>query len=102
MTNKSDIGVQDQDQSRLIAKLQQKAEVLEKLQQKEQDTQFRLFVEAVQDYAIFMLDSTGHVHTWNLGAQRIKQYSAADIIGKHFSIFYPEEDKRNDKQLGAK
>src|SRR5262249_23691520 len=53
--------------------------------------------EAVQDYAIFMLDPTGHVRTWNRGAWRIKQYSAEEIIGKHFSIFYPEEDKRNGK-----
>lgn len=64
---------------------------------KEQEAQFRLLVEAVQDYAIFMLDPTGHIRTWNLGAQRIKQYAAGEIIGKHFSIFYPEEDTRNGK-----
>lgn len=67
------------------------------LELKQQEAQFQLFVEAVQDYAIFMLDPTGHIRTWNLGARRIKQYTAADIIGKHFSIFYPEEDKRNGK-----
>ena len=65
--------------------------------QPQSEEQFRLLLEAVQDYAIFMLDATGHIRTWNLGAQRIKQYAAADIIGKHFSIFYPEEDKRNGK-----
>jgi PAS domain S-box-containing protein len=65
------------------------------LQQSEQ--QFRLLVEAVQDYAIFMLDPTGHVRTWNLGAKRIKGYAATEIIGEHFSIFYPEEDNRNGK-----
>jgi PAS domain S-box-containing protein len=53
---------------------------------------FRLFVEAVQDYAIFMLDPEGHIVTWNAGAERIKGYTASEIIGKHFSSFYPEED----------
>jgi PAS domain S-box-containing protein len=52
----------------------------------------RLFADAVQDYAIFMLDSTGNIATWNRGAQRIKGYQAPEIIGKHFSIFYPEVD----------
>ena len=55
------------------------------------EERFRLIVQNVQDYAIFMLDPTGHVATWNEGAQRIKQYSADEIIGKHFSIFYPPE-----------
>jgi PAS domain S-box-containing protein len=59
--------------------------------------QFQLLVDAVQDYAIFLLDPTGHIRTWNPGARRIKQYAATDIIGKHFSIFYPEEDKRKRK-----
>lgn len=58
---------------------------------------FRLFVEAVQDYAIFMLDPEGHVVTWNAGAERIKGYQASEIIGKHFSSFYPEEDVRAGK-----
>lgn len=58
---------------------------------------FRTLVESVRDYAIFFLDPTGHVVTWNIGAERIKRYSADEIIGKHFSIFYPEIDKKNDK-----
>jgi PAS domain S-box-containing protein len=49
------------------------------------------------DYAIFMLDPTGVIVTWNEGAQRIKGYSADEIIGRHFSIFYPDEDARNRK-----
>jgi PAS domain S-box-containing protein len=53
---------------------------------------FRLLVESVRDYAIFMLDPTGHVSTWNLGAARIKGYSADEIIGQHFSVFYCQED----------
>lgn len=52
---------------------------------------YRLLVDSVRDYAIFALDPTGHVMTWNVGAMRIKGYSPADIIGKHFSIFYPPE-----------
>jgi PAS domain S-box-containing protein len=57
----------------------------------------RLFIEAVQDYAIFMLDPTGCVITWNTGAERIKGYKASEIIGQHFSRFYPEEDVRGGK-----
>ena len=52
---------------------------------------FRLLVESVRDYAIFMLDPEGRVATWNAGAQRIKGYSAEEIIGRHFSTFYPPE-----------
>jgi PAS domain S-box-containing protein len=60
---------------------------------RESEERFRLLIESVKDYAIFMLDPDGYVSTWNAGAERIKGYSAADIIGKHFSIFYPEEEK---------
>ena len=56
------------------------------------EERFRLLVESVKDYAIFMLDANGQVVTWNAGAQRIKGYSAGEIIGKHFSVFYPIED----------
>ena len=52
---------------------------------------YQLMVEAVQDYAIFMLDPDGYVASWNTGAERIKGYSAAEIIGQHFSVFYPQE-----------
>lgn len=52
---------------------------------------FSLLVDAVKDYAIFMLDPTGNVRTWNAGATRISGYSSKDIIGKHFSIFYTAE-----------
>lgn len=56
------------------------------------DDMFRLLVESIQDYAIFLLDPTGHILTWNEGARRIKGYTADEIIGKHFSIFYPEPE----------
>ena len=58
---------------------------------------FRLLVDSVRDYAIFALDSDGYILTWNKGAQHLKGYSADEIIGKHFSIFYPPEDVAADK-----
>jgi PAS domain S-box-containing protein len=59
---------------------------------RESEERFRLIVQTVRDYAIFMLDPEGRVATWNEGAARIKGYSAHEIIGKHFSVFYPPED----------
>jgi len=56
--------------------------------------EFKLLVESVKDYAIFMLDPEGRIVSWNEGARRIKGYQAEDIIGHHFSRFYPEEDVR--------
>ena len=58
---------------------------------------YRLLIEGVSDYAIFALDAQGHIATWNPGAQRLKGYRAHEIIGKHFSVFYPEEDIRAGK-----
>ena len=55
---------------------------------------FRLLVNAVTDYALYMLDTTGRVVSWNAGAQRFKGYTADEIIGHHFSRFYTEEDVR--------
>jgi PAS domain S-box-containing protein len=55
------------------------------------EERFRLLIEGVADYAIFMLDPNGRVSTWNSGAERIKGYTAGDIIGQHFSIFYPQD-----------
>jgi PAS domain S-box-containing protein len=52
---------------------------------------FRLLVDAVQDYAIFILDPDGYVLTWNSGARNIKGYTREEIVGKHFSVFYPKE-----------
>jgi PAS domain S-box-containing protein len=52
---------------------------------------FRLLVDAVQDYAIFILDPEGYVLTWNTGARSIKGYTREEIVGKHFSVFYPQE-----------
>jgi PAS domain S-box-containing protein len=63
----------------------------------ENELRFTLLVESVTEYAIFMLDPTGHVATWNASAQRIKGYEATEILGQHFSIFYDETDIRAGK-----
>ncbi|UGS36902.1 Adaptive-response sensory-kinase SasA [Capillimicrobium parvum] len=55
--------------------------------------QLALLVDSVVDYAIFLLDPAGHVATWNAGAERIKRYRADEIIGRHFSVFYTEDDR---------
>jgi PAS domain S-box-containing protein len=59
---------------------------------RQSEERFRLLVEGVKDYAIFMLDPRGHITTWNEGARRIKGYEAEEIVGEHFSVFYTEED----------
>jgi PAS domain S-box-containing protein len=63
----------------------------------ESERRFRLMVDSVVDYAIFRLDTEGRVASWNAGAQRIKGYTADDIIGEHFSRFYPREDVERGK-----
>src|SRR5438105_11710272 len=60
----------------------------------EAERQFRMLVESITDYAIYMLDPEGRVTTWNSGAERIKGYRADEIIGQHFSRFYSEEDQQ--------
>ena len=60
---------------------------------RQNEERFRLFIEAVQDYAIFTLDAEGRVSSWNKGAERLNGYATSEIIGKHFSCFYPEEDR---------
>ncbi len=68
-----------------------------RLESLQHESIFRAMVESVQDYAIFVLDPTGVVATWNPGAEQLKGYKAEEIIGKHFSIFYPEVETRNGK-----
>jgi PAS domain S-box-containing protein len=58
------------------------------------EARFRLLVETVEDYAIFMLDPTGRVSSWNAGAQRSQGYAAHEIIGQHFRVFYPPEQQQ--------
>ncbi|UPJ52564.1 PAS domain S-box protein [Bradyrhizobium sp. 200] len=67
----------------------------------ESERNFRLLVEGVADYALYMLDPTGMVTSWNIGGQRIKGYLPDEIIGQHFSCFYTEVDRANGKPLRA-
>jgi hypothetical protein len=69
--------------------LTERRRVEETMRQSEE--RFRSLVQSVKDYAIFMLDPAGRVATWNAGARRIKGYEADEIVGSHFSIFYPPE-----------
>jgi PAS domain S-box-containing protein len=88
----------EDDRLRSVTLLQQQAVAMQSeaaLVQSEQ--RFRLFVEAVRDYAIFMLDPQGNIATWNTGAERIKGYKPWEIIGQHFSVFYPEDDLKSRK-----
>jgi PAS domain S-box-containing protein len=67
----------------------------------ESERRLRLMVESVVDYAIFMLDTEGRVATWNAGAERIKGYLAEEIIGQHFSRFYPRDEAQAGKTTAA-
>jgi len=78
-------------QQRVDERTQQVVRTFTKLNESEH--RFRLLVEGVIDYAIFMLDPHGFVTNWNRGAERIKGYSANEIVGQHFSRFYTEEDR---------
>jgi PAS domain S-box-containing protein len=81
------VAIEDENaRLREISMLQQSARALQS------EERFRLFVESVKDYAIFMLDPKGHVASWNVGAERIKGYTESEIIGRHFSTFYPRQD----------
>lgn len=64
---------------------------------RQDEQRFRLFVEAVKDYAIFTLDAQGNVSSWNEGAARLKGYAASEILGRHFSCFYSSEDDQGGK-----
>jgi len=78
--------------------------LIEKPQQRdlfESERSFRLLVEGVADYALYMLDPTGVITSWNSGGQRIKGYSATEILGQHFSRFYTETDRANGKPSRA-
>ena len=64
---------------------------------RESELRLRLLIESIKDYAIFMLDPQGRIASWNPGAQRIKGYREEEIVGRHFSTFYPDEDIRAGK-----
>jgi PAS domain S-box-containing protein len=67
----------------------------------ESERSFRLLVEGVADYALYMLDPTGIITSWNIGAQRIKGYTPEEILGNHFSRFYTDTDRANGKPARA-
>src|SRR6266702_8347461 len=60
----------------------------------ESEQQFRILVQGLRDCAIFMLDTGGHVTTWNAGAAHIKGYETPEIVGRHYSVFYTDQDRR--------
>jgi PAS domain S-box-containing protein len=68
---------------------------------REREERFRSFVDGVEDYAIYMLDSRGNVETWNHGAQRMKGYTAEEIVGQNFETFYTPEDRAQGKPQEA-
>jgi PAS domain S-box-containing protein len=85
------------DSGEILFIIHRTEDITESMQQQlasESALQFRLLVEGVTDYAIYMLDPGGHVASWNAGAERIKGYAASEILGAHFSRFYTEEDRR--------
>jgi PAS domain S-box-containing protein len=82
----------------LLGEIAQRQKTEEELRHNE--GRFRLLVESVQDYAIFMLDPAGRITSWNAGAEKIKGYPAEEILGQHFSLFYsPEDSNRQTAQM---
>ncbi|MBV8576123.1 MAG: PAS domain S-box protein [Acetobacteraceae bacterium] len=69
--------------------------------QTDSERQLHVLVDQVTDYAIYMLDPEGNITTWNIGAQRIKGCSAEEVLGRNFSLFYTEEDRRAERHLAA-
>ena len=79
-------------QTRLEERVRERTQALAKSEER-----FRMMVEEVKDYAIIMLDAEGRIVSWNVGAERIKGYRADEIVGRHFSQFYPREDMESGK-----
>lgn len=88
------VDISEQKQAVIALKEAKEAREKEIAARLEGEERFHLFVEAVKDYAIFTLDPQGIISTWNVGAQRVKGYKASQIVGRHYSIFFPPEDVR--------
>jgi PAS domain S-box-containing protein len=91
----TDIATRPQAILEINSDLSRERQAVDELSKSEE--RFSLLVSAVVDYAIFMLDPSGRIISWNEGAQRIKGYAAYEIIGQHFSVFYPAEDVMQGK-----
>src|SRR5215831_13990730 len=78
-------------EERVQERTRQLTEALTRL--RESERRFRLFVNGVTDYAIYMLDTDGVITNWNAGAERIKGYRVDEVIGRHFSLFYSDKDR---------
>jgi PAS domain S-box-containing protein len=85
-----DLTARRQNEQQLIAKAEQLEVANRELEE------FRRLVASVRDYAIFMLDTNGHIRSWNEGARRLKGYEPEEIIGRHFSSFYTADDRARD------
>jgi len=87
------IALQELNQSLEKKVFERTAQLIKEMQErKETEEHYRLIVEAVKDYAIYMLDPNGIILTWNAGAEKIKGYTTSEVLGKHFSLFYSKED----------
>ena len=79
--------------SRLLAEQRLRTSAADLIAANERLKQFRLLVASVRDYAIFLLDPGGHIRSWNAGARQIKGYTEEEVLGRHFELFYTEEDR---------
>jgi len=90
------LDMEDQAYAKNIQLTQTDAALQSEIRDRKQiEERFRLLIENVDEYAIYMLDINGHIISWNKGAEKIKGYSQEEILGKHFSCFYTREDQEN-------
>ncbi|MBA3915270.1 MAG: PAS domain-containing sensor histidine kinase [Acidobacteriales bacterium] len=94
---RANVELQQEVTQRRLAEQVARTSYEQELALRQDEQRFRLFVEAVSDYAIYTLDPKGFVTSWNQGAERIKGYSATEIVGSHFSRFFSPEDIRDGK-----
>lgn len=90
---KNELALQELNQSLERKVLERTSQLTKEIQErKKSEEHYRLIVEAVKDYAIYMLDPNGIILSWNTGAEKIKGYTASEVLGRHFSLFYSKED----------